>query len=116
FHVGVRLFFCFAALFLNYLAQSGIDILGHASGVATNKKMCAVAIEPFPNLGSLFQHFVLDIGFTGLIARPGAMTIRKKILSLIILQLVPIEIIAVLVLRSEKEPVFSFCSDCLSFL
>src|SRR5207248_1289516 len=42
-----------AALFLDDLAQRGIDILGHTACVAADKKLRAFAVDPFPNLARI---------------------------------------------------------------
>src|SRR5438552_16807817 len=104
-NVFVRLLFALAALFLNDFPQRGVDILGHAPRVAANKEMRAVRIHPFPTLGGIFQHLVLDVRFAGLIARPGAIATGEKSSALLLLQFLAIKIIAMLMLRPEKEPI-----------
>ena len=74
-HVLVRLLLRFAALLLNDFSERGVHVLGHATGIAADEEMSTLAIEPFPNLSSVLQHFVLDIRFTGLIARPGTIEV-----------------------------------------
>src|SRR6202140_5548965 len=62
-NVFVRLLFALAASLLNDSPQRGIDILGHAPGIAAYEKMRAFAIHPLPTLRRTVQHFVLHVGF-----------------------------------------------------
>src|SRR5687768_6302757 len=61
--VLVRLLFTLAALFLENCSQRGIDILGHAPGVATNEELRALGLHPLPNLRGIFEHLMLDVRF-----------------------------------------------------
>src|ERR1700722_14764114 len=115
-NVFVRLLFALAALFLNDFPQRGIDILGHAPGIAADEKMSAFAIHPFPNLRCTVQHFMLHVGFVCLIARPGAIEGSNYSIALKLGQLFFVEIVAVFVLRSEEKPILSFSSDCFPLL
>src|SRR5947208_12552134 len=116
FNVFVRFVDAFAAVLLHNFAQRSIDILRHPARVAAHEKVCALGVEPFPNLGSVFQHAVLHVNFFALIAGPGAIESCESSLSLVGLELVPIGKIAALVLRPEEEPVFPLCSGCFSLL
>jgi len=98
------------------LAQCGIDIFGHAAGITANKEVRAFTIHPFPNFIRALQHFVLDVGFFGGIARPGEIEPRQKSVAFHFLKFVVVKIIAVFVLRSEEEPVFSFCTGRFALL
>src|ERR1051326_2541785 len=66
--VLVRFSHGFAAVFLHDPAKRRVDILGHASCIAANKKLCALCIEPAPDFRRILQHAVLDINLMGLIA------------------------------------------------
>src|SRR6266496_1073367 len=48
--VFVGLIDAFAALLLDNLAQGCIHVLGHATRVTAHKKLCALGIDPFPDL------------------------------------------------------------------
>src|SRR5205807_9733835 len=58
-----------AALFLNDLAQRGVDVFGHAFRVAAHKKLRAFAVNPLPNLSRVLQQFSLHVNFVRLIPR-----------------------------------------------
>ena len=65
--VFVRLIDALAALLLDNLAQGCIHVLGHAARVTAHEKLRALGVDPFPDLGRVFRHLVLDIDFVGLI-------------------------------------------------
>src|SRR5438552_17767857 len=116
FDVFVRLLFGFTAFVLNDFTQRCVDVLGHSAGVAADKKMRAFGFHPFPNLVCAIEYFVLDVGFLGRVTRPGAVAAGKKFFSLIVVELLAVKIIAVLMLRSEEQPVFSFCTSRFALL
>src|SRR5262249_30539685 len=76
--VFVRLFDALAALLLDNLAQGCIHVLGHAARVTANEKLRALGVDPFPDVGRVFSHLVLDIDFLGLITRPRAIQPREN--------------------------------------
>src|SRR5262249_18323785 len=61
-------------------------------------------------------HSVLDVNLLGLIARPCAIEPGEKAFFFECSELLAVSEIAPLMLRSEKEPVVSFCSGRLAFL
>src|SRR6266699_503969 len=64
----------------------------------------------------VFLHPVLDVNLLGLIARPRAIEPCQNSLLQIRLEFISVSKIALLVLRSEEEPVFSFRPDRFSLL
>src|SRR6266487_193850 len=114
--VFIRLINAFTALLLYDFAQHSIDILRHSLRVAAHKKMGALGVEPFPNLSGIVLHPMLDINLPGLIARPCAIETCEKPFFLECLEFLAVGKIALLMLRSEKEPVLSLCSRRLAFL
>ena len=67
FNVFVRLLNAFAAVLLNDFAQRSVDVFGHSARIAAHEKVRALAVDPFPNFGGIFRHFVLHIDFLGLV-------------------------------------------------
>src|SRR6266545_3628114 len=70
--VFVGLIDALAALLLDNLAQGCVHVLGHAACVTAHEKLRALGVDPFPDLGRVFRHLVLDVDFLGLITRPRA--------------------------------------------
>src|SRR5438552_3942379 len=116
FNVFIGFLGAFAAFFADNFAQRRIDILGHAARIAAHEKMRALRVGPLPNLRGVFLHPVLDVNFLGLIARPRAIEPCQNSLLQIRLEFISVSKIALLVLRSEKKPVFSFRPDRFSLL
>src|SRR5438132_13709551 len=114
--VSVRFVYGFAALFLDDLSQRSIDIFGHTSRVAAHEKLRTVVVDPFPNLSGVFQHLMLNVNFVRLIARPRAIQSRQKAVACETFPVFFVGVIALLALRSDEEPVFSFRADSLSLL
>src|SRR5438094_5686876 len=100
----------FTALLLHDFSQRRIDILRHSLRVAAHEKVGALGVEPFPNLSGIVLHPMLDINFPGLIARPSAIEPCEKPFFLECLEFLAVGKIALLMLRSEKQPVLSLCS------
>src|SRR5713101_1841519 len=114
--VRVGLIDRFAALCLHDFAQRGIDILGHSARVTANKKLRTLGIDPFPDFRRVLENTVLDVNLMGLIARPRTIEPRENAFALESIEVFLVGIIAFLPLRSEEEPVFSFCTESHSFL
>ena len=60
--VGVK-----AAADLYDLVECGVHVACHAGGVAADEEGCSF-LEPTPELGGVFEHPVLDVDFSGLVA------------------------------------------------
>ena len=67
-NVFIGLLNALAAVLLNDFAQRCIDVFGHPACIATHEKVGAVGVDPFPNLGGIFRHPMLDIDLLRLIA------------------------------------------------
>src|SRR4051812_3003793 len=115
-YVLVSAFHSLAALFLNNLSQGRVDILGHAPGIAADIEIGAFAIEPFPNLGCIREHFVLHVDLVCLIARPRAIEPRQKSIARETRPIFLVGVIAHLALRTEEEPVLPFRAERLPLL
>ena len=103
-------------MFLDDLAQRGIDILGHTACVAADKKLRAFAVDPFPNLARILEHEVLDINLVSLIARPRAIEPGENAVALEASPILFVGVVAGLALRSVEEPVFSLRAERLALL
>ena len=78
--------------------------------------MGTLGVEPFPNLGGIVVHPMLDINLLGLIARPGAIEPCEEPFLLKRLEFFAVSKIAPLMLRPEQKPVLPVCPCRLAFL
>ena len=103
-------------MLLNNFAERGIHILGHSFRIAANKKLRAVAVEPFPNFSGVIEHLVLNVNFVRLIARPCAIEPCQNAIANEFFPIFFVGVIAFLALRAEKQPGFSLRPGPLSIL
>src|SRR5262249_36440579 len=86
------------------LDPRGLDVLGHAFGIAADIDVRAVG-EPSPQLTADLAHAVLDVELPGAVARPGEREPGQRACGLHAGELVLVEEIAVATLVAEEQPV-----------
>src|SRR5207302_6347007 len=80
------------------------------------EKLRTDVVEPFQNLRCVYQQLMLNVNFVRLIARPRAIESRQKPVACETFPIFFVGVIALLALRSEEEPVFSFRAESLPLL
>ena len=99
-----------AALLLDDGVEGGVDIFGHAGGVAADVDAGSV-FEPLPEGRSLFEHAVLHVDLALLIAGEGEVETGEVSVGVHGLKLVAIEKIGGGAALAEEEPVAAGCAE-----
>ena len=94
----------FAAGLLDHLVQGGINVLGHALGVATDINMRSL-LEPGPHIPCVFQHAMLHVDLLDLIAGECRLQARQSPVGERSLKFFAVEEIGGAMLIAEEKPV-----------
>lgn len=92
------------SVLLDDAVEGGVDVLGHAGGVAADENLCAV-VDPAPELGTVLDHAVLDVDLVRLVAGEGGVETGEVAVVAHPAELVAVEEVGAGAPFVEEEPV-----------